>query len=132
MRRYDPLEAHIESSVVTYAERFGHLAFKLNNRSDTGWTDRLFVTVPGIHYYIEFKRLGEDPEPLQRYRIGQLIANSCSVFVVDSIKEGRNIVDYYEAGAMGAAPVSKAWHPIRYSAKCGRPAARPWTGEDDD
>lgn len=123
------LEASIEDSVCDYAEHTcHHIVRKINNRAEGGWPDRVFVTPWGRHYYIEFKRPDEPPRPLQRYRIGLLIAYQCEVFVVDNVEEGKRVVNYFEEREVGTPPISRAWHKTDVDAVSGRPIVRPWTG----
>lgn len=102
------LESSIEDAINYYASRNGFIHRKLNNQSDDGWPDRLYVSGKGEHFYIEFKRPGEEPRPLQVYRIWTLCKMNCEVYVVDSVEEGKNVIDYYKRGKLDAAPISRA------------------------
>lgn len=102
------LESSIESSVNTYAVSQSIIVRKLNNASDDGWPDRLYLSREGRHFYIEFKREGEIPRKLQIFRIWTLCTWNCDVYVIDNVKEGKNVIDYYARGAVGTPPVSRA------------------------
>lgn len=66
------LESRLEQRVVEEAKKRGAICFKLNNRASVGWPDRLFLFSGGRILFIEFKREGEVPRPLQHYRLQQL------------------------------------------------------------
>lgn len=66
------LEADLEKAVVAWATAHKVLFFKLNLRGNVGWPDRLFVFPNGMHVYLELKRKGERPEPLQDHRLATL------------------------------------------------------------
>ena len=104
------LESSIEDAVNGYAKVSGIIVRKLNNAADDGWPDRLYVSKFGHHFYIEYKRPGEPPRKLQIYRVWTLCMWNCDVYVIDSVEEGKNVIDYYKRGKLDAAPVSRARH----------------------
>ena len=63
-------EATIEASVVRGAKALGVVVIKLaaSKGGTTGWPDRLFVLPNGRTLWIELKRPGAEPTPLQLYR----------------------------------------------------------------
>jgi hypothetical protein len=70
--RYE-LETDVEKRVVRDASRhLGLTSIKLTLKYDAGWPDRLFFIPGGRPFLIEFKRSGEEPEPLQADKIEQL------------------------------------------------------------
>lgn len=67
------LEKDIEKKVTNDARKLGiTYAIKLELRTDAGWPDRLFLIPGGRPLFIEFKRQGEVPRPLQSYRLREL------------------------------------------------------------
>lgn len=72
------LESAIERRVVNWARKRGWRVKKLNGVADRGWPDRLFVG-PGFTAFIEFKRPGATPTPLQGSAIEELIELSQNV-----------------------------------------------------
>jgi hypothetical protein len=65
------LEKEIEERVVTWAKRNDFLTPKVKF-VENGYPDRLFISPNGHTIFIEFKRPGEIPEPLQVYRLKEL------------------------------------------------------------
>ena len=62
-------EESVEDTVCDRVkERLGITSLKLNLRGNNGWPDRLFFIPGGRPFLIEFKREGEEPEPLQAHR----------------------------------------------------------------
>lgn len=97
MRILDELEAKVEHRTVEYAERtYDMLSIKLTPMGQRGWQDRLFITMGGTHFYIEFKRRGKELQKLQEYRRYQLQRRRCDVYgPVDTIEQAKEIIDYY-------------------------------------
>lgn len=125
------LESRVERSICAYAATKNMMAHKLANGADRGWPDRLIATPQGAHFYVEFKGSGGRLSATQRYRIGQLICMKHEVYVVYSIGEGKEIVNYYANGRVGAAPLSRAVYKADASTSGGGVIARPWTREDE-
>jgi len=68
-----PLETSVERRVARDAVTlYGVVSFKLTLRHNAGWPDRLFLVPGGRPLFIEFKRPGEPPNPLQWHRIATL------------------------------------------------------------
>lgn len=65
-------ENDVERRVVDWALDEGFLPFKLNLQANTGWPDRLWLFAYPFVAFIEFKRPGEEPRPLQEERIKEL------------------------------------------------------------
>jgi hypothetical protein len=97
MRVLIPLESQIEYRTVQYAtETYKMLQFKLTPMGQVGWQDRLFITLTGVHFYIEFKRRGERLRKIQDYRRWQLLEHKCNVHgPVDNWEQAKAIVDHY-------------------------------------
>jgi len=65
-------ELPIETWVVREAlTRFGVDSLKLNLQGNRGWPDRLFL-LPERPFLVEFKRPGNEPDPLQAERLATL------------------------------------------------------------
>jgi len=64
------LEAPLRARVVSAARALGVISLRIDY---DGWPDRLFLT-PGRPVWLEFKRGGEGPRPLQAHRLAQLRA----------------------------------------------------------
>jgi len=103
----DRKESSIEAAVDEYAFKQGFLPRKLNNSASDGWPDKLYVSHIGQHFYIEFKRQGEEPRLLQYYRIMSLLSRNCDVYIVDNVEDGKYVIDFYR-GTVETPPVSRA------------------------
>lgn len=70
MRR---LESSIENSVVERAKKLGvKFVLKFTPTAQAGWPDRIALIPGGSPVFMEFKRPGEKPRPLQYRRLRQL------------------------------------------------------------
>ncbi len=78
-------ESSIESKSVKHARSYGLEVYKLTGRGDP---DRLFI-IPGreVFFFVEFKKLGKDPEPHQKREHARLRKKGLSVYVIDSFDD---------------------------------------------
>lgn len=68
-------EIQIENKVREYARVNLHIeSIKLNLAGNRGWSDVMFM-YDGQVYFVEFKRPGEVPTDLQKYRLSWLLAH---------------------------------------------------------
>lgn len=88
------LERDIEKAVCTYAKDRGFLVHKMQTgRGGTaGWPDRMFIR-DGRVFFCEFKRTGGKLSELQKRMIHILQQHHISVYVIDNITEGKNMID---------------------------------------
>lgn len=89
----DPLEKDIEFKVCAYAKSLGILCYKFTSPARRSVPDRLFMmpAAKGI-FFIEFKRKGKVPTPAQEIEISKIRAQGVSVFVCDSVEDGKAAV----------------------------------------
>lgn len=81
-------ESVLEQKIVKHAIDCGMIVIKMNITGNRGWPDRLFLPPQGRAFFIEFKREGEKPRPLQEYRHEQLRKQGYQCFVVDNEADG--------------------------------------------
>jgi len=88
------LEKTIEAAVVKYAKERGFLVHKMQaGRGGTGgWPDRMFIK-NGKVFFIEFKRFGGKLSELQKARINDLQRERITVYVVDNIQYGKDVIN---------------------------------------
>lgn len=67
------LEQSTEDGVVDWATAHNIRSIKLKLSTDSGWPDRMFL-LPQSPVFIEFKRKGKEPTPLQDNRMAFLAA----------------------------------------------------------
>lgn len=79
-------ESKIEKALVTQVKSIGGLAWKFVSPGTAGVPDRLVILPDGRTIYVELKRPGQKPEPLQEYRHKQLRERGHQVHVIDSIE----------------------------------------------
>ena len=90
-------ESKIERVVTAWARDMGLMTIKLNVRGQRGTPDRLFM-LNGRVLFLEFKRPGAKPSPLQRYMITQLQANGFDAVVVDEVEQAKKLIGRYLLG----------------------------------
>jgi len=87
------LEKQIEKAVCDHAKSKGVLCYKFVSPGHAGVPDRMFITPSGEVFFIEFKRLGCVPTPLQWREINRLNSQGVDVYVVDNVTQGVSLVD---------------------------------------
>lgn len=66
------LEKHLEQQLKTAVEKHGGLCLKFTSPGTAGVPDRLIILPNNKIGFIELKRPGQKPRPLQQHRITQL------------------------------------------------------------
>lgn len=83
-------ESKVRDKVVGWAKRnnFLHqrMSFRIGVRQ--AFPDDLFVAPGGIHVWVEFKRAGAEPTPLQYDRLEKMQAHGCVAFWCNDVAEG--------------------------------------------
>lgn len=82
------LESEIQEKVTLYATHIGLLPIRINVVGRKGWPDY------GYGYkskmcFVEYKKPGEKPEPLQDHVHEILREAGFAVFVVDNVEQGK-------------------------------------------
>lgn len=88
----NPLEKDIEGAVCAYAKKLGMLCYKFTSPARRSVPDRIFITVNGVVFFIEFKRFGQKPTPSQDVEIKKIRSQGVKVFVVDNVEGGKMVV----------------------------------------
>ena len=91
-------EKDIERKVCDYAKAHDCLAYKFTSPQRASVPDRLFVTDKGLVFFIEFKAPGKKPTEGQASEIRRLRNKGVSVFVVDNVDVGKQIVGLMALG----------------------------------
>lgn len=86
-------ESKIEKKVKAYAETKGWTVRKFKSPGQKFVPDDIFLRTPGRIFFIEFKAPGKRPNSGQLLEHGELRAQGFSVYVVDNIGEGMDIID---------------------------------------
>lgn len=81
----------VEAPIVKWAKAHKFLVVKVRF-VENGYPDRLFISPFGHTIFIEMKRLGEEPEPLQRYRLKELQRRGIPAYWVDNSLAGITIL----------------------------------------
>lgn len=87
------LEKDVEREVCKYAEGKGLLQYKFSSPAHAGVPDRLFIVGVGQVFFIEFKRKGGVPTPLQVREAGKIISRGVRCYLVDGVEEGKEIIN---------------------------------------
>ena len=91
----NPLERELERALVVWAKDHGWLALKFTPHGDRGWPDRIFVK-RGTHVWLELKRRGETPNPLQMHRRAKLMKHGAIVHWTDNMEEAKRLLNQYD------------------------------------
>lgn len=89
-------ESYIEKKVTEWAVAHNCLHRKVDTKGsqgEVGWPDHLYILPHGTHVWIEFKRPGHFPKPIQHYRISELQKRKVHVYVCSSYYEAVGILD---------------------------------------
>lgn len=89
----NPLEKKVEKTVCDYAREKGWLTYKFVSPMQAFVCDRIWIC-NGRTIYVEFKRRGKKPTPMQMRHHQDLVRHGCTVYVIDSIPLGKDIVDH--------------------------------------
>ena len=84
------LERDIEKSACKQIRALGGLTRKMNGLGFRSWPDRLIIG-NGFAFWIEFKRPGEEPTPLQKKLHKQLRKLGQKVYVLDSAIDAADV-----------------------------------------
>jgi hypothetical protein len=94
------LEKEIEAKVCDYAKTKNVLVYKFTSPNRMAVPDRLFIRPDGRIWFCEFKREGQKPTPAQDREHHRLRQHKVSVFVIDSIEDGKAMVDMMVMGTV--------------------------------
>lgn len=86
-------ESKIQAAVVKWARAQGLLAIKQGGagmRGSAGWPDYLFLSPNGGVAWVEFKKPGGKPTPLQSERIAELLLRRQRVSVQDNTQTAKD------------------------------------------
>lgn len=96
------LEKQIEAKVCDYAKSKGLLAYKFTSPARAAVPDRMFITQDGRVFFCEFKAAGKKPTDAQAREHQRLRQHKVNVFVIDSIDEGKVMIDVMVMGTTNA------------------------------
>jgi len=78
-------EQQLQSKIKCFLKKDGWIVIKTIVLSETAYPD-LFCFKMGKTMFIEVKALGKKPEPLQEYRINELLKQGFKAFYCDSFE----------------------------------------------
>lgn len=87
------IEKDIERKVNDYAKERGLLVYKFTSPNRAAVPDRLYILPSGHMFFIEFKAEGKKPTPAQEREHARLRGHNVTVYVVDNVTEGKQIID---------------------------------------
>ena len=87
------LESAIEKKVCDYAKDKGMLVYKFTSPARAAVPDRLLITKHGKVFFCEFKAPGKKATAAQQREHHRLQQQQVSVFVIDNIADGKDMVD---------------------------------------
>ena len=92
-------EKTIEQKLVQAVKSVGGIAPKFTSPGFDGMPDRLILLPRGKIAFVEVKRYGEKPRPLQEARHGMLRRLGFTVYVLDDGAQIREILEQIGGGA---------------------------------
>lgn len=90
-------EINVEARAVKHAKEAGWLSRKMNGLGFAAWPDRLFIPRRAPlrerldRFWVEFKRVGEAPTPMQDKMHADLRARGEAVYVIDNIDDFKKV-----------------------------------------
>lgn len=118
-------ETYIEDKVVEWALSKDFLCPKVKF-SERGWPDRLFISPFGHTIFIEFKRLGGEPDKLQAERLRRLTSRGIPAVCCDGILAAIRVL---QASLEPASLPTKSDQPPVVTS-ISRALHGPWAGKD--
>jgi len=88
------LEKDIEKKIVAYAKSKGCIVRKFTSPAQRAVPDRIIVTPRGVVGFLEVKRPGNKPTPLQYREMELLSENGAPVEWHDSAEGAKEFIDY--------------------------------------
>lgn len=85
-------ESEIEKKVCDYAKSKGWLTYKFVSPSNRGVPDRIWLKNSHI-VFVEFKAPNKMPTKLQEKVISKIQSQGFSVYVIDNVEKGKELVD---------------------------------------
>jgi hypothetical protein len=86
-------EHDIEKTVTDWAKARGVVCLKYQPKGDVGWPDHIYIIPPyGTVVFIEFKKPGEEPTPIQQHRIDCIQGAGGNAYWVDSVDLAQSIL----------------------------------------
>ena len=130
------LEKDVVKRVKDWCDKNGVLYIKFTPFGSKGWPDTIIVFPGGFHLWVELKRAGKKPRPLQQHRMGQLAvmgalavwfdnADAAIEYLQDCLDSAMETMD-----EMGTTPVPDTGNKDTSEADRGGAIIRPWDGKD--
>lgn len=85
------LENPVEQSCKRHADKVGAILLKIEKRK--GWPDRLLLFL-GFAVFIEFKRPGAVPEPLQQHWLNELNSKGQPAIWITSLEHFKSVLGF--------------------------------------
>jgi hypothetical protein len=86
-------ESQLEAKGRRYAQDRGVLFLKFICPGTRGAPDRIVIGPTGITIYVELKRPGQKPRPIQLYFAKMFEARSLSVYSTDNLETLKKLID---------------------------------------
>jgi hypothetical protein len=87
------LEKQVEKYICNYAKSKNMLSYKFTSPTNRGVCDRIVISENNL-FFIEFKRKNCKPNVLQNKHHQLLASKNMTVYVIDDIEIGKEIIDY--------------------------------------
>lgn len=87
------LEREIEKTLVRQIKNAGGIAPKLTSPGTAGMPDRIIILPGGKICFVELKRPGQKPRPLQQRQMARLTNLGCMVRTIDHPNQIQGLID---------------------------------------
>ena len=87
------LEREIEQRLIREVRKAGGIAPKFTSPGNAGMPDRLIILPGGKVSFVELKRPGQKPRPLQQRQIARLTQLGCTVHVIDHPNQIKELIN---------------------------------------
>lgn len=87
------LERQVEQALVSAVKKTGGIAPKFTSPGTAGMPDRLVILPEGKVCFVELKRPGQKPRPIQTRQMDRLTQLGCMVRTIDHPNQIQELID---------------------------------------
>ena len=87
------LERNVEKALVREVRKHGGIAPKLTSPGTAGMPDRIIILPGGKIAFVELKRPGQKPRPIQTRQMDRLTQLGCMVRTIDHPNQIQELID---------------------------------------
>ncbi len=88
-----PVEKKIEDWACGEFRKLGCYTFKGKQDNSNDWPDRLVLKPTREFFWVEFKRIGEEPRPSQRTKFRELRKKGHHIYICRTANDVQDVID---------------------------------------